>query len=95
MTIDSQMVTMRESGADVFFAEATPRFAAQAIKKAASMGWKPLIILPAVSNSFSVVLEPAGLENTIGVVTGLYLTDPNDARRADDPALKDWQVWMK
>ncbi|HZR71623.1 ABC transporter substrate-binding protein [Bradyrhizobium sp.] len=94
-TIDSQMVTMRESGADVFFAEATPKFAAQAIKKAASMGWKPLIILPSVSNSFSAVLEPAGLENSIGVVTGLYLKDPNDARWASDPALKDWFAWMK
>jgi len=94
-TIDSQMVTMRESGADVFFAEATPKFAAQAIKKAASMGWKPLIILPTVSNSFSAVLEPAGLENSIGVVTGLYLKDPNDARWADDPALKDWFSWMQ
>src|SRR5579864_343821 len=94
-TIDSQMVTMRESGADVFFAEATPKFAAQAIKKAASMGWKPLIILPSVSNSFSAVLEPAGLENSIGVVTGLYLKDPNDARWANDPALKDWVAWMK
>jgi branched-chain amino acid transport system substrate-binding protein len=94
-TIDSQMVTMRESGADVFFAEATPKFAAQAIKKAASMGWKPLIILPSVSNSFSAVLEPAGLENSVGVVTGLYLKDPNDARWADDPALKDWFAWMK
>lgn len=94
-TIDSQMVTMRESGADVFFAEATPKFAAQAIKKAASMGWKPLIILPSVSNSVSAVLEPAGMENTIGVVTGLYLKDPNDARWADDPALKDWLAWMK
>jgi branched-chain amino acid transport system substrate-binding protein len=94
-TIDSQMVTMRESGADVFFAEATPKFAAQAIKKAASMGWKPLIILPTVSNSFSAVLEPAGLENSVGVVTGLYLKDPNDARWANDPALKDWLNWMK
>jgi len=94
-TIDSQMVSMRESGADVFFAEATPKFAAQAIKKAASMGWKPLIILPSVSNSVSAVLEPAGIENTVGVVTGLYLKDPNDARWADDPALKDWLAWMK
>jgi branched-chain amino acid transport system substrate-binding protein len=94
-TIDSQMVTMRESGADVFFAEATPKFAAQAIRKAASMGWKPLIILPSVSNSVSAVLEPAGIENTVGVVTGLYLKDPNDARWADDPALKDWLAWMK
>ena len=94
-TIDSQMVTMRESGAEVFFAEATPKFAAQAIKKAAEMGWKPLIILPTVSNSVSAVLEPAGLENTVGVVTGLYLKDPNDARWADDPAVKDFLAWMK
>ncbi|WP_298258955.1 ABC transporter substrate-binding protein [Bradyrhizobium sp.] len=94
-TIDSQMVTMRESGADVFFAEATPKFAAQAIRKAASMGWKPLIILPSVSNSFSAVLEPAGLQNSVGVVTGLYLKDPNDTRWANDPALKDWFAWMK
>ena len=94
-TIDSQMVTMRESGADVFFLEATPKFAAQAIKKAAGMGWKPLIILPSVSNSFSAVLEPGGIENSIGVVTGLYLKDPNDVRWADDPALKDWLSWMK
>jgi branched-chain amino acid transport system substrate-binding protein len=94
-TIDSQMVSMRESGADVFFAEATPKFAAQAIKKAGSMGWKPLIILPSVSNSVSAVLEPAGLENSGNVVTGLYLKDPNDARWADDPALKEWLAWMK
>jgi branched-chain amino acid transport system substrate-binding protein len=94
-TIDSQMVTMRESGADVFFGEATPKFAAQAIKKAASMGWKPLIILPSVSNSFSAVLEPAGIDNAVGVVTGLYLKDPNDVRWADDPALRDWLGWMK
>jgi branched-chain amino acid transport system substrate-binding protein len=93
-TIDSQMVTMRESGADVFFAEATPKFAAQALKKAGSMGWKPLIILPTVSNSVSAVLEPAGLENSVGVVTGLYLKDPNDARWANDRALKEWQAWM-
>jgi branched-chain amino acid transport system substrate-binding protein len=93
-TIDSQMVTMRESGADVFFAEATPKFAAQALRKAGSMGWKPLIILPSVSNSVSAVLEPAGLENSVGVVTGLYLKDPNDPRWSNDPALKDWQAWM-
>lgn len=94
-TIDSQIVTMQQSGADVFFAEATPKFAAMALKKAASIGWKPLIILPAVSNSVSAVLEPAGRENSIGVVTGLYLKDPNDKAWADDPALKDFLAWMK
>lgn len=94
-TIDSQMVLMQSSGADVFFAEATPKFAAQAIKKAGAMGWKPLIILPSVSNSFSAVLEPAGLENSTGVVTGLYLKDSNDPRWTDDPGMKEWQAWMK
>jgi branched-chain amino acid transport system substrate-binding protein len=94
-TIDSQMVSMRESGADVFFAEATPKFAAQALRKAAGMGWKPLIILPTVSNSVSAVLEPAGLENAAGVVTGLYLKDPTDPRWADDPAQKEFSAWMK
>jgi branched-chain amino acid transport system substrate-binding protein len=94
-TIDSQMVTMRESGADVFFAEATPKFAAQALRKAASMGWKPLTILPSVSNSVSAVLEPAGLENVVGVVTGLYLKDPTDPRWADDPGQKEFSAWMK
>jgi len=94
-TIDSQMVLMKDSGADVFFAEATPKFAAQAIKKAASMGWKPLIILPTVSNSYGAVLEPAGLENSTGVVTGLYLKDPNDPSWKDDAGMKEWQAWMK
>jgi branched-chain amino acid transport system substrate-binding protein len=94
-TIDSQMVLMKDSGADVFFAEATPKFAAQAIRKAASMGWKPLIILPTVSNSFGAVLEPAGLEHSTGVITGLYLKDPNDPRWASDPGMKDWHAWMQ
>jgi branched-chain amino acid transport system substrate-binding protein len=94
-TIDSQIVSMQQSGADVFFAEATPKFAAMALRKAASIGWKPLTILPAVSNSVSAVLEPAGLDNSIGVVTGLYLKDPNDKTWGDDPALKDFLVWMK
>ena len=93
-TIDSQMVQMQQSGADVFFAEATPRFAAQAIKKAASMGWKPLIILPSVSNSYAAVLEPAGVENAVGIVTGLYLKDPGDPKWRDDPAMKEFLAWM-
>ena len=94
-TIDSQMVQMQTSGADVFFAEATPRFAAQAIKKAASLGWKPLIILPSVSNSYAAVLEPAGVENAVGIVTGLYLKDPGDPTWRDDPGMKTFLGWMQ
>ena len=94
-TIDSQMVQMQTSGADVFFAEATPRFAAQAIKKAASLGWKPLIILPSVSNSYAAVMEPAGVENAVGIVTGLYLKDPGDPTWRDDPGMKTFLGWMQ
>jgi branched-chain amino acid transport system substrate-binding protein len=94
-TIDSQITAMQQSGADVFFAEATPKFAAMAIRKAASIGWKPLIILPAVSNSIAAVLEPAGLDNSVGIVTGLYLKDPADPKWASDGAAKDFLAWMK
>ncbi len=94
-TIDSQMTAMQQSGADVFFAEATPKFAAMAIRKAASIGWKPLIILPAVSNSIAAVLEPAGLENAVGIVTGLYLKDPADEKWANDGAVKQFVARMK
>lgn len=93
-TIDSQIATMQQSGADVFFAEATPKFAAMAIRKAASIGWKPLIILPAVSNSIGAVLEPAGLDNAVGIVTGLYLKDAADPKWANDPAVKDFLAFM-
>jgi branched-chain amino acid transport system substrate-binding protein len=94
-TIDSQVIGFKEAGADFFFAEATPKFAAQAIRKAAELNWHPQIILPAVSNSVSAVLQPAGLQNAVGIVTGAYLKDPNDARWQDDPGLKDWLAWMR
>jgi branched-chain amino acid transport system substrate-binding protein len=94
-TIDSQIVAFRQAGADVFFVEATPKFAAQALRKVASMGWHPLIILPAVSNSVSAVLQPAGLENAVGAVTGMYLKDPSDKRWEGDAELAKFRSWME
>lgn len=94
-TIDSQIVKFKVSGADVFFNECTPKFAAQAIRKAGELGWKPQIILPAVSNSVGAVLKPAGIENSIGIVTGAYLKDPGDPRWANDKGMQDWREWMK
>ena len=94
-TIDSQMVSLKASGADVFFNITTPKFAAQAIKKAAEIGWKPVQYLNSVSGSVSAVLTPAGLENSTGIMTTLYIKDPTDPQFANDPALKDWLVWMK
>lgn len=94
-TIDSQIVKFKAAGADVLFDECTPKFAAQVIKKAAELGWKPQIILPAVSNSVGSVLTPAGLENAVGVVTGAFQKDPGDPHWADDPGMKAWRAWMK
>jgi len=59
------------------------------------LGWKPRIILPAVSNSVGSVLVPAGLDNAVGIVTGAFQKDPGDPRWADDPGMKAWREWMK
>lgn len=93
-TVDSQIVAFKAAGADVLFDECTPKFAAQAIKKAAELGWKPQIILPAVSNSVGAVLTPAGLDNSVGIVTGAFMKDPGDPRWANDPGMKAWRDWM-
>jgi len=94
-TIESQIVKFKTAGADVLFNECTPKFAAQTIRRAAELGWKPQMILPSVSNSVGAVLTPAGLENSIGIVTGTYLKDPTDPRWADDKGMTEWRSWMK
>jgi len=94
-TVDSQMLTLKASGADAFFNITTPKFAAQAIKKAAEIGWKPQHYLTNVSISVSSVMKPAGPENGIGIVTAQYGKDPTDPTWASDPGLKDWTEFMK
>ncbi|WP_431201526.1 ABC transporter substrate-binding protein [Bradyrhizobium betae] len=94
-TVDSQIVKFKAAGADVVFNECTPKFAAQAIKKIAELGWKPQIILPAVSNSVGSVLTPAGLDNAVGIVTGAFQKDPGDPRWENDAGMKAWREWMK
>ena len=94
-TIDSQMVSLKASGADTFFNVTTPKFAAQAIKKAAEIGWKPLHYLNSVSNSAGSVMVPAGAENGVGIISTLYLKDPTDPQWHDTPEYKEWLAWMK
>jgi branched-chain amino acid transport system substrate-binding protein len=94
-TIDSQMVSLKASGADVFFNITTPKFAAQAIKKAAEISWKPVHYLNSVSASVSAVLAPAGLEISKDILTTLYAKDPTDPQFANDAGMKDWAAWMK
>mgnify|MGYP003694017879 CR=1 FL=1 len=77
-TVDSQIVNLKNSGANVFFNVTTPKFAAQAIKKAADIGWKPIHLLNNVSASVGAVLKPAGLDASKGLITVQYLKDPTD-----------------
>jgi branched-chain amino acid transport system substrate-binding protein len=93
-TVDSQIVNLKASGADVFFNVTTPKFAAQAIKKSAEIGWKPLHLLNNVSQSVGGVLKPAGLENSKGIVSSYYLKDSTDPAWANDAGYKDWLAFM-
>ena len=93
-TVDSQVVTLKTSGADIFFNESSPKFAAQAIRKAAEIGWRPVQILASISNSVGSVLKPAGLENAKGILSTNYLKDPTDPTWKDDPAIKEWASFM-
>ncbi len=94
-TVDSQIVTLQSSGADTFFIIATPKFAAQAIRKTYDVGWKALTFVNNVSTSISAVLEPAGLEKSVGLVTALFVKDPTDPQWSKDPAMKQWRAWME
>ena len=93
-TVDSQVVTLKTLGANVFFNEATPKFAAQAIRKAAEIGWKPVQFLASISNSVGSVYKPAGLENSKGILSTIFLKDPTDPVWKDDPAIREWTAFM-
>jgi branched-chain amino acid transport system substrate-binding protein len=93
-TIDSHIVNLKASGADVFFDVAIPKFAAQAIKKAAEIGWKPLHILNNVSSSISATIKPAGVENSQGIISSAWIKDPTDPQWKDDPDIKAWNAFL-
>ena len=94
-TVDSQIINLKASGADTFFNVTTPKFAAQAIKKAAEIGWKPLHLLNNVSQSVGSVLKPAGLENAKGILSTGYLKDPTDPTVEETtPATRTWLAFM-
>ena len=93
-TVDSQVVSLKSSGADLFFNITIPKFAAQAIKKAAEIGWKPVHILNSVSNSIGGVLQPAGFEASKDILSTFYLKDPIDPTWKDDSGYKEWVAFM-
>ncbi|MFC0282241.1 ABC transporter substrate-binding protein [Camelimonas abortus] len=93
-TVDSQILQLRNSGAEVLFIMATPKFGAQAIRKIAEMGWKPTIYLSSVASSRTQTLEPAGLQNAVGVITATSLKDPDDPAWASDEGVKAYKAFM-
>ena len=93
-TVDSQIVTLKSKGADIFFNVATPKFAAQAIRKAAEIGWQPVHLLNNVSNSVGSVLKPAGLDASKGILSTGYIKDSTDPTWKDDAGMKEWIAFM-
>jgi len=83
-TIDSQIVSLQGSGADVFFDISIPKFAAQAIRKAYDTGWRPVHLINTVATSIAVALQPAGLDKSVGLISIAFLKDPTDPAWKDD-----------
>jgi len=94
-TVDSQVVALQASGADVLLTVAIPKFAAQAIRKVYDNGWKATHFLTNVSVSVSAVMRPAGPEKGVGIISAAYLKEPTDPQWQDTPEYKDWLAWMK
>lgn len=92
-TVDSQIVTLKASGADVFFNIASPKFAAQAIRKVAEIGWKPQHYLSIVSVSVGSVMTPAGLDNGVGVISSMFYKDPSDPQVQSGKEWEDYRAW--
>ncbi len=93
-TVDSQIIQLKDTGANAFFNISTPKFAAQAIRKAADIGWKPTQYLNNVSASVAAVLKPAGIDNSQGILTAAYLKDPTDKQWDTAEDMKTWRAWM-
>ncbi|MFN0314621.1 MAG: ABC transporter substrate-binding protein [Burkholderiales bacterium] len=94
-SVDSQIVSLRAAGADTFVNFALPKAAAQAIRKAYDIGWWPLQFLNYAAGSVSEVLEPAGFEKSVGIISIDNQKDPTDAQWKDDPGLLAWRAWMR
>jgi branched-chain amino acid transport system substrate-binding protein len=93
-TVESQIVTLQSSGADVLFDVTTPKFSAQAIRRAYEIGWHPMQFVVSIGSSIAGAIRPAGFERAKGVISAAYQKDPNDPQWRNDPALQAWTAWM-
>jgi branched-chain amino acid transport system substrate-binding protein len=94
-SIDSQIVSLKASGADTLFNFSTPKFAAQAIRRVYDIGWTPLQFVGNPASSVGTVLKPAGLERAVGIISANFQKDPTDRHWQNDAGFKDWLAWMK
>ncbi len=94
-TTDSQIVSLQGSGANVLLTAAIPKYAAQTIRKIYDIGWKPTHFLSNVSVSVKAVMQPAGPEKAVDIISAYFLKDPTDPQWQDTPEYKDWLAWMK
>jgi branched-chain amino acid transport system substrate-binding protein len=93
-TVDSQVVQIKTANPDIFINIATPKFAAQAIKKVAELAWHPVQFVTNVSSSVGGVMKPAGYENDQGILSAAYMKDPKDTQWSNDPAMNEWRAFM-
>jgi branched-chain amino acid transport system substrate-binding protein len=93
-TVDSQIVSLKASGAEALMIAATPKFAAQALRRLNDIAWKPLTIVNVVSSSVSATLQPVGLDKVVGVVSAAFFKDPNDSKWADDAGMRDYRKFF-
>ncbi|MGC2317336.1 MAG: ABC transporter substrate-binding protein [Bradyrhizobium sp.] len=93
-TVDSQIVQIKAANPDILINISTPKFAAQSIKKAGELKWKPIHFLTNVSVSVGSVMKPAGYENGEGILSAAYLKDPKDPQWKNDPGLNEWRAFM-
>jgi branched-chain amino acid transport system substrate-binding protein len=93
-TVDQQVVALQGSGADVLLTAATPKFAAQTVRKVYDIGWKPTHFLNSVGNSVGTVMKPAGLEKGVGIISAAHVKDPTDPQWQNTPEYKEWLAFM-
>ena len=94
-TVDSQMIDLASTKANVFLNITTPKFAVQAIRKAHELGWKPLQFIDNPAASIGIVMRPAGVDAAKGIISAAFVKDPTDPQYKDDPEFKVWVAWMQ
>jgi len=94
-TVDSQVIDLAGTKANVFLNISTPKFAVQAIRKAHDLGWKPLQFIDNPAASIGIVMRPAGIEAAKGIISAAFVKDPTDPQYKDDPEFQAWVAWMK